>query len=58
MKFVNSPLGKQYNLRGINTKVVQARTIRRGDMVCKLNLFRLAATRRGARAARFSSGRG
>jgi hypothetical protein len=36
MKFVNSPLGRQLNLRGINTKVVQAGTIRVGDFARKL----------------------
>lgn len=36
MKFVNSPVGKQLHLRGINTKVVQAGVIRVGDMVQKL----------------------
>lgn len=36
MKFVNSPEGKQLHLRGINTKVVQAGTIRVGDLVKKI----------------------
>lgn len=36
MKFVNSPIGKQLHLRGINTKVVQPGTIRLGDSVTKL----------------------
>ena len=36
MKFVNSPVGRQLNLRGINAKVVQAGTIRVGDSVTKL----------------------
>lgn len=36
MKFVNSPEGKQLHLRGINTKVIQAGTIRVGDIVKKL----------------------
>lgn len=36
MKFVNSPVGKQLHLRGINTKIVQAGTIRVGDVVTKL----------------------
>ena len=35
MKFVNSPVGKQLNLRGINAKVVQAGVVRVGDMVQK-----------------------
>ncbi len=36
MKFVNSPLGKQLHLRGINAKVVQPGTIRVGDIVRKI----------------------
>lgn len=36
MKFVNSPEGKQLHLRGINTRVVQAGTIRTGDLVRKV----------------------
>jgi len=36
MKFVNSPVGKQYHLRGIYARVVQAGTIRRGDLVKKV----------------------
>jgi hypothetical protein len=35
MKFVNSPLGRRLNLRGINARVVQAGTIRVGDVVKK-----------------------
>jgi MOSC domain-containing protein YiiM len=35
MKFVNSPLGKQLHLRGINAKVVQPGVIHVGDMVKK-----------------------
>lgn len=37
MKFVNSPEGKRLHLRGINTKVIQAGTIRVGDPVRKIN---------------------
>jgi hypothetical protein len=37
MKFVNSPLGRSLNLRGINARVVQPGTIRVGDLVTKLN---------------------
>jgi MOSC domain-containing protein YiiM len=33
MKFVNSPVGRELNLRGINAKVVTAGTIRVGDDV-------------------------
>ena len=36
MKFVNSPIGRQLNLRGINAKVVRPGTIRVGDVVRKL----------------------
>jgi hypothetical protein len=36
MKFVNSPEGKRLHLRGINTKIVQAGTIRVGDGVRKI----------------------
>jgi len=35
MTFVNSPLGRQLNLRGINAKVVQPGTIRVGDLAKK-----------------------
>jgi hypothetical protein len=35
MKFVNSPLGRQLNLRGINAVVVRAGTARVGDTVRK-----------------------
>ena len=36
IKFVNSPEGKQLHLRGINTKVIQAGTIRVGDVLKKI----------------------
>jgi hypothetical protein len=36
MKFVNSPLGKQLHLRGINARVVQSGVIRTGDVVRKI----------------------
>jgi hypothetical protein len=36
MKFVNSPLGRDLCLRGINARVVQAGTIRVGGLVKKL----------------------
>ncbi len=36
MLFVNSPVGKQLHLRGINARVVQPGTIRRGDTVRKV----------------------
>jgi MOSC domain-containing protein YiiM len=36
LKFVNSPEGKQLHLRGINTRVVQAGSIRVRDVVKKL----------------------
>jgi MOSC domain-containing protein YiiM len=36
LKFVNSPVGKQLRLRGLNAKVVQPGAIRVGDRVKKL----------------------
>ena len=36
MEFVNSPLGKQLHLRGINAKVIQACEIRTSDLVKKI----------------------
>jgi hypothetical protein len=36
MKFVNSPVGRQLNLRGINTKIVQPGVIRVGDVAKKI----------------------
>ncbi|MBK5298357.1 MAG: MOSC domain-containing protein [Vicinamibacteria bacterium] len=38
MKFVNSPVGRALNLRGINARVVQPGTIRVGDVVGRLDL--------------------
>ena len=38
MKFVNSPVGRALNLRGINARVVQAGTIRVGDVVRRLDV--------------------
>jgi MOSC domain-containing protein YiiM len=35
-KFVNSPIGRQLQLRGINAKVVRAGVIRVGDAVKKI----------------------
>ena len=35
MKFVNSPLGRELNLRGINAKVVQPGNVRVGDRVIR-----------------------
>jgi MOSC domain len=37
MKFVNSPVGRELNLRGINAKVVQPGTIRVGQVVKKID---------------------
>jgi hypothetical protein len=37
MAFVNSPVGKQLHLRGINAKVVQPGVVRVGDPVKKVN---------------------
>lgn len=36
MKFVNSPVGRQLHLRGINAKVVQGGLVRVGDIVRKI----------------------
>ncbi len=36
MRFVNSPLGRELRLRGLNAKVVVAGTVRPGDTVSKL----------------------
>jgi hypothetical protein len=36
VKFVNSPVGRQLNLRGINAKVIQPGTIRVGDIARKV----------------------
>jgi MOSC domain-containing protein YiiM len=36
MRFVNSPAGRELNLRGINTRVVAAGRVRPGDSVRKL----------------------
>jgi hypothetical protein len=36
MQFVNSPLGRQLHLRGVNAKVVQPGVIRVGDVVQKM----------------------
>lgn len=38
VKFVNSPVGKQLHLRGVNAKVVQSGTISIGDIVKKIQL--------------------
>ena len=36
LKFVNSPEGKRLHLRGINARIIQAGTIRVGDVVSKI----------------------
>ena len=36
LRFINSPEGRRLNLRGINTRVVESGTVRRGDMIRKL----------------------
>lgn len=38
VKFVNSPVGKQLHLRGVNAKVIQSGTITVGDIVKKIQL--------------------
>ncbi len=35
LRFVNSPVGRTHNLRGINARVVQGGTIRAGDEILK-----------------------
>jgi hypothetical protein len=37
LRFVNSPVGRQLRLRGLNARVVQPGTIRRGDVVRKVS---------------------
>jgi hypothetical protein len=37
MKFVNSPVGRQLNLRGVNARVVQSGRIRIGDVATKIH---------------------
>ena len=36
MRFVNSPVGRALNLRGVNAKVVVAGTVKTGDTVRKI----------------------
>jgi hypothetical protein len=36
IKFVNSPLGKELHLRGVNARVIQSGTIQVGDAVKKI----------------------
>ena len=36
MKFVNSPTGRQLQLRGVNARVVQSGTVHVGDLICKM----------------------
>jgi hypothetical protein len=36
LKFVNSPIGRRLNLRGINARVVEPGTVRAGDTIRKL----------------------
>lgn len=36
MKFVNSPVGKKYHLRGIYARVIQSGAVRQGDAVKKV----------------------
>ena len=42
-KFVNSPIGRQMNLRGINAKVVQSGIVCVGDIVRKVPAGEVAA---------------
>ena len=36
IKFVNSPLGKELHLRGVNARVIQSGTVRVGDFIKKI----------------------
>jgi hypothetical protein len=36
VKFVNSPIGKELHMRGVNAKVVQSGSVRNGDAVKKI----------------------
>jgi hypothetical protein len=36
MALVNSPVGRELNLRGINARVVRGGAIRRGDIASKI----------------------
>ncbi|MFN8672519.1 MAG: hypothetical protein U0457_10640 [Candidatus Sericytochromatia bacterium] len=36
MKFVNSPIGRELNLRGINAKIIKSGIIKTGDLVIKI----------------------
>jgi hypothetical protein len=36
LRFVNSPVGRELNLRGINAKVIEPGTVRTGDAIRKL----------------------
>lgn len=38
LRFVNSPVGRQLNLRGINARIVQGGIVRVGDAIAKLPL--------------------
>ena len=38
MKFVNSPVGRQLNLRGLNARVVEGGTVRVGDRIRKIGI--------------------
>jgi hypothetical protein len=44
MKFVNSPLGRQLHLRGINARVVQPGVIQVGDVARKMSALRGGGT--------------
>jgi hypothetical protein len=36
LRFINSPVGRELNLRGINARIVEAGLVRRGDAIRKL----------------------
>jgi len=37
MRWVNSETGRALNLRGINTRVIEGGSVRRGDTICKIS---------------------
>lgn len=55
LTFVNSPIGKQMRLRGLNARVVQPGTIRVGDVVRKLALMPAAAPGNGSERSRLNT---
>ncbi len=46
-RFVNSPIGRALRLRGVNTRVIEAGVVRRGDSVTKVGAPAAAVTKWG-----------